>query len=543
MASTLDKLYSSSTSLPCIILCILALFLLLYTLDTIFLTPPLPPSIPLLGEPPSSRHFSLKTRLSYYTSNLTLQQEAWHNHLKHGRPVIIPTLGLSSELIIPPQWLKWVHSLPDNAANSWEAFVTMDQPYYSLGHAKYLGDSYQGELVKKFDLERMGESIWDEMGFAFRRWIDEEGETDRDGWKELDVEKTVRMIIAQITSRFIVGLPLCRNEQYLRLTCDIADALVVVAATGMALPPIFMPVAGRIASLPVKTKLSKFRKFIQPVYNERVQQLTTSTGTKQQVGDTPPKPYDHLQLILEFAHKNRPEEFASLHEIANRIVVSNFGGIHQSAIHLGVMVLDLLASDSEFNTISALREEFKRVIYSDGGNSDKWTKAKLASLTKTDSLGRETMRLHTFAGRSVFRKVLVDNLQTPDGTVLPKGTMFSLLAKAPHLDSDIYQDPLKFDPFRFSRMREIHGPSSPPVSFVTASTDYLPFGHGKHACPGRFILDFELKMFFCYLLRGYDVEWPEQYGGKRPPNYYLTEACFPPKGARIRIRKREAPAF
>lgn len=90
--------------------------------------------------------------------------------------------------------------------------MSIDQPYYSLGHVKYLRDSYQGQLVKKFDLERMGSSIWDEMGVAFKRWVDEEGETDVEGWKELDVEKTVRMIIAQITSRFTVGLPLCKFD-------------------------------------------------------------------------------------------------------------------------------------------------------------------------------------------------------------------------------------------------------------------------------------------------------------------------------------------
>lgn len=310
----------------------------------------------------------------------------------------------------------------------------------------------------------------------------------------------------------------------------------------MALPTLVMPIAGRIASLPVKRKLSKFRELISPIYNARVQQIVSNTEGEKEKDDTADAPYDHLQLILEFAQQKRPSEFNSLHEIANRIVVSNFGGIHQSAIHLGMMVLDLLDSNPEFNTISALREEFERAIYSDG-DPNKWTKAKLANLIKTDSLGRETMRLHTFAGRSVFRKVLVDNLRTPgpDSVILPKGTMFSLLSKAPHLDEETYEDPLKFDPFRFSRMRET--PGQPSVSFVTASMDYLPFGHGKHACPGRFILDFELKMFFCYFLRNYDVEWPGEYGGKRPPNYYLTEACFPPKGARMRIRKREVPAF
>jgi len=43
-------------------------------------------------------------------------------------------------------------------------------------------------------------------------------------------------------------------------------------------------------------------------------------------------------------------------------------------------------------------------------------------------------------------------------------------------------------------------------------------------------------------LSHYDIEWPKEYNGKRPPNTYVTEACFPPAGARMRVRKRETRA-
>lgn len=247
--------------------------------------------------------------------------------------------------------------------------------------------------------------------------------------------------------------------------------------------------------------------------------------------------------------------------------MSNLGGIHQTAIHLAVIWLDLLGSDAEFNTVSHLREEFKQVTYSDG-DPDKWTKQKIANMIKADSLGRETLRLHTFGGRTMFRRVLVDGLRTEDGIEIPKETMFSVMSKMPHTDEDTYEEPFKYDPFRFSRVREqqasiLEGngngnrngkhsgsgktdkgskPSS-PVTFVSTSPDYLAFSLGKHACPGRFILDFEMKMMLCYLLKHYDIEWPEDYAGKRPENVYITEACFPPKGARMRVRRRAVAAF
>ncbi|KAJ8132212.1 hypothetical protein O1611_g1406 [Lasiodiplodia mahajangana] len=64
-------------------------------------------------------------------------------------------------------------------------------------------------------------------------------------------------------------------------------------------------------------------------------------------------------------------------------------------------------------------------------------------------------------------------------------------------------------------------------------------GHGKHACPGRFLVDFELKMIIAYVLMNYDVEFPPEYKGKRPQNHWLTDACFPPEDVRIRVRRKE----
>ncbi|KAM7221982.1 cytochrome p450 [Rhypophila decipiens] len=557
MASlTLQPLLSLLTSTPVITLLLIAL---LYTIDTLILSPPYPKNIPLINEPPSARRFSLKTRYRFYTDNVALHQEAWNSYLKLGKPVVLPTLGYSAEVVLPPGWMKWVHSLPEHVVSVAEAFVQFDKIFYSMGDEKYIRDQYQGLLVKRFDLEVMGGAIWDEMGDCFSRWVDGK-EEDQDGWKEVDVAETVRGIVAQITARFTVGLDLCRNEEYLRLTCDISDAFVVTAAVGMAVPPILQPVACRLAALPLRVKTRRFLHMLEPVYKKRVEQLKSDAkpppqdSSGQQQRDSNRRPYDHLQLMLEFAQRNRPDEFESINDMGRRLAIANFGGIHQTAIHLGVMVLDLLGSDAEFNTISSLRDEFKRVMYSDG-DPDKWTKSKLASLVKADSLGRESMRLNQFGGRALFRKVVADGgLKGPGDhghVVLPKGTMFSFLSKMPQTDEQTYPDALKLDPFRFSRMREAaaaaegieKGAAPPPVSFVSLSLDHLPFAHGKHACPGRFIVDFEMKMLFCYLLKNYDIEWPSEYEGRRPPNVYVAEACFPPKGARMRIRRREVPAF
>lgn len=66
----------------------------------------------------------------------------------------------------------------------------------------------------------------------------------------------------------------------------------------------------------------------------------------------------------------------------------------------------------------------------------------------------------------------------------------------------------------------------------------MPFGYGRHAYPGRFLVDFELKMIVAYILKHYDLEFPPEYKGKRPPNGQAAELTIPPPNVKIRVKRR-----
>lgn len=40
---------------------------------------------------------------------------------------------------------------------------------------------------------------------------------------------------------------------------------------------------------------------------------------------------------------------------------------------------------------------------------------------------------------------------------------------------------------------------------MTTSDEHFAFGHGRHACPGRFFVACELKLIMAHLLRNYDM--------------------------------------
>ena len=77
------------------------------------------------------------------------------------------------------------------------------------------------------------------------------------------------------------------------------------------------------------------------------------------------------------------------------------------------------------------------------------------------------------------RKVLKD-FTFSDGTFLPAGTHISVASGAIHHDGELYKNPHEFDPFRFANMRDEDGEGA-KHQMVSTSTDYIPFGHGKHA--------------------------------------------------------------
>ncbi|KAI9568081.1 hypothetical protein HD554DRAFT_2102827 [Boletus coccyginus] len=40
----------------------------------------------------------------------------------------------------------------------------------------------------------------------------------------------------------------------------------------------------------------------------------------------------------------------------------------------------------------------------------------------------------------------------------------------------------------------------------STSLEYLPFGHGRHACPGRFFAASELKSMLAHVVMSYDIK-------------------------------------
>jgi hypothetical protein len=97
---------------------------------------------------------------------------------------------------------------PDHVLSLGGAFEELDQIVYTMGNPTYVHDAWPGLLVKK-ELNSVLETICVDLREELFLALDEHLGFDTNGWKEIDLIETLRVVIAQASSRFTVGLPLC----------------------------------------------------------------------------------------------------------------------------------------------------------------------------------------------------------------------------------------------------------------------------------------------------------------------------------------------
>jgi cytochrome P450 len=131
-------------------------------------------------------------------------------------------------------------------------------------------------------------------------------------------------------------------------------------------------------------------------------------------------------------------------------------------------------------------------------------------------------------------------LKLHNGQVIPYGTTTAVRAYNINTDPKLYPNPHKFDPFRFSRLREVRG-SELKYQHGSTSTDFINFGHGLWACPGRFFAAAQLKTIMAYLLMNYDMKLKE--GETKPLQNYVGMAILPNSTQEVLFKKRDVPFF
>lgn len=156
---------------------------------------------------------------------------------------------------------------------------------------------------------------------------------------------------------------------------------------------------------------------------------------------------------------------------------------------------------------NVLREELIAVANSDG-SPEKWRRRKYQLLTGMDSFIKEGLRLHAGLSLALQRIVAREGGYTlSNGLHVPEGVSVCIPGHRILRDDSIYPNADVFDGFRHQLPYHliVQEKADPTSSMSTTGAEYLVFGYGPHACPGRFLAATLLRVAR-YLLEKFDID-------------------------------------
>ncbi|PVF93220.1 cytochrome P450 [Serendipita vermifera] len=376
--------------------------------------------------------------------------------------------------------------------------------------------------------------ILEETKYAFAKTFETE-KVDKDGWVKFKATDTFFKIVAHLNHRAFVGLPLCRDEEWNKIQENAAADMMTRAVLLKAFPKSKRGNANFYLSQ-YGSILTKGAKMLSAVIEER------------QNMEADDRPNDMLTWIMAMVdHSN---------ESSLKAVMAAFHLIDMAAqnttVATFVHALYHLAAAPQY--IDELREEVLEVL-----STGEWTKDAIDRLRKLDSFVRETQRLSGISNISMARTAIQD-FTFSNGVRVAKGEMVQAVGNPLHHDPEIYPDPMEFKPFRFYEMAEEEKArnASHKYDMITPSPEFLAWGLGKHACPGRWYASMIVKHLLAYILVYYEFKFAEStvaaaikananakspgsgpdVPNPRPKDFSLAGACLPNTSAEVLFRKR-----
>ncbi|KAF7367733.1 hypothetical protein MSAN_00837200 [Mycena sanguinolenta] len=444
-------------------------------------------------------------------------------------------------VVCGPKLIKEIGGAPEHTVSFTEGVEETVQAKFTMGR-ELAENNYHLDLVRTSltrNLHNCFPDVRDEIICAFDDVLQLQGSE----WKSHPVLPTMMAIVARVSNRLFVGLPLCRDKAYLANNVSYTVDVFRSANRITLIPPFLRPQV--ISSHSAKTDVGFCRIFAPLITNKNKSNakaveilgplIEERLAKEAELGpDWPGRPNDFISWMLDVAD----EDQKAVLPLTLRILSINMAAIHTSSTAFTQALFDL-TTYPEY--LLPMREEVERVVEEEG-----WSKAALNNMVKIDSFLRESQRLNNNGSLGMTRKVIAkEGFQFSDGTVLPCGSYVAVAARPTHYDESKYENAAKFDGFRFARERAEHQATHESNDsqyvfkrqMISTAVDHLPFGTGKHACPGRFFAATELKAMMAHLVLNYDVK-PEVEGA-RPADIVFGQRLSPNPAGRVSFRKRQ----
>jgi len=450
------------------------------------------PDLPIVGIR-KGEWFAFRRAAWRNTWNLkAAEHEMYTEYTSKGQAAIIPLLT-SSPVILPLSDTKFIVEAPDSQVDMHMNLGDLFQVKYTIMDQDITNRPIHIHLIVTTLTKEIGNLVPDMLDEASRA-LERVWGTSHE-WREINVYETGRQIIGSVSNRIFFGLPICRDPTLVETGMAYAQDVPVSSFFLRIAMPAVRPLIAPLITLRARYHTYKFRNIVKPTIKRRVQEFDARQNDPEANKRLGPAPNDFLEWSIKQAKETGEASLWSPEKLADRLLVLNFVSIHTTTFALVNAVIDLVCWDTP-ETISELRAEISSVL---AAHSGRWDKRSLAAMHKLDSLLRESMRLHGAAPVALGRRVAArQGIDTPSGAHLPYLTTLMVPAYSYNRDRTVFgEDADQFRPFRFAEGRadkDVQYVDRARRAFPTTSPDFLAFGHGRNACPGRFFASNELKL-------------------------------------------------
>jgi cytochrome P450 len=221
-----------------------------------------------------------------------------------------------------------------------------------------------------------------------------------------------------------------------------------------------------------------------------------------------PSGNDALSLLI--SARDEEGNSLSLEDLKDQVLLLLFAGHETLTSALASFCLLLAQNPDVMAKVRAEQQQFPA--------TEPLTLEQLKQMTYLEQVLREVLRLIPPV-RGIFRTVI--NACEFGGYEIPKGWNVISGINQTHHDSQLYPEPDRFDPDRFSSER------------VPKPFSYVPFGGGLRDCLGKEFARLEMKLFAAKIVREY--EWdllPDQ-----DLNLIAVPIPHPRDGLRVKFRR------
>jgi cytochrome P450 len=490
----------------------------------------------------------------YITQHHHWVQDGYIKHSKHERAFLLPSsASRPADIVLPRTQTAWLLDQPESVVSAGDAHNHIMHSQYNFLGARLAEDGLHVRVVHRHLARHLpalipdiAEEVRESVDDAFTRGKGQKPNAKQgagtldDGWMELNLWDAFIHVVPRVTNRVMVGHPLCRDESFLESMVAVADVSVRNCFILAMVPSLFHPIVARLITIPNQRHWRTAHRAVRPLIEARLRDMLS-----EKKADYKP-PEDFITWSIRQAMSENSAFDLEAETISKRLVPVEFAAIHTTVLTLHSLILDILSSPNWKETIAAIVDEVQGALAATPDNG--WTKSSLLSLYRTDSAVRESQRLSNFHSTLVERLVVSPNgLHNPiEGWTAPQGSWITFNLTGMHHDEDLYENAQTYDAFRFSRVREALEKQAAEnqdenatmeikrLGMVTTSDSHLAFGHGRHACPGRFFVAHEIKMILAHLFMNYDVQKIE----KRPQPMWIGATIVPPLDATINVRRK-----